>query len=162
MSRDLTVDRRILKAFYTQYVAVLLIVLVSSIGLASQGIERVKRDAVSDTREPAEAAFGEMKLMGLFSGQGSSQLYDGRELEAIVEMLRNHDVRTTFTVYAPSHADMRESFMVAVSRARSIRVHVEDAKVPAHTVRFVVAPASDPAVHAKVSFASMEASDESS
>jgi hypothetical protein len=162
MKRDLTPDRRILKAFYTQYVAVLLILLVFSVGIVARKSQPSNEGALVHTREPIEVQIGEIELKELFAHERSAQLKDGRELEAVLEILRNHDVKATLTVYATSQLNVSESFRLAVLRARALHAHVLAARVPVHAVRLLTAAAPASKAHAKVSFESMEGRDERS
>lgn len=102
-------DRRILKAFYTQYVAVLLILLVFTVG----AFQRASKEAVASSVDPqpvvAKVPIGRVLLGDLSEIDQESK---GRaQLEAVATMLREHDLEATFVfsvAKAVSDADISE------------------------------------------------------
>jgi len=157
MRREVTLDRRILKAFYTQYVALLLILLVASVSTVSKEAWSSIGKTNSKGASEIKAQIGSIELREMFVDDTSAQLRDGLGLEAVLEVLRNHDVRATVTVYAISQADMLKSYRLALSRAHSIHSAVLATKIPAHAVQLRVASAATSPADAAVSFESMEA-----
>lgn len=162
MKRELKLDRRILKAFYTQYVAVLLIVLVVSVSAVSKAARQSGENPINYQAGADQSQIGSMDMREMFLDDTSAQLRDGCGLEAVFELLRNHDVRATVTVYARSQPEMLQSYRLALLRARAIHSAVLAAMVPAHAVQLRVASAVELPVHAVVSFESMGVSDERS
>lgn len=93
-------DRRILKAFYTQYVAVLLIILVFSVG----AFQRASANTASPVGRPVvttEApSVGRLELEVAFDRTGAL-VGNSAELGAIVDVLKEHDLRARITLASP-------------------------------------------------------------
>lgn len=109
-------DRRILKAFYTQYVAVLLIILVFTVGafqrtsipdLAIAHPAPIIRDAPS---------IGALQIAHPF-GQEGRLLADTAQLQAISMVLKEHDVRAVMTLSASMRSKEAEGDVVMESLA---------------------------------------------
>jgi hypothetical protein len=152
------VDRRILKAFYTQYVAVLLIVLVFSVSGAS-GIKSRKEALVA----PANVAhiapqIGAKSLRDPFSGGDGIVLRQIDELEAILETLRNHDIRAVFALEVPKTDRFAEiEVQRAVRKAAMVRDFFVLNGVPNNAVKVTVSDDSaDVEGRFSVVFESME------
>jgi hypothetical protein len=92
-----TCDRRILKAFYTQYVAVLLIILVFTVG----AFQRATRNADPSSLPPAapqEApSIGGLKIAQDFNELGQLGA-DTAQLEAVALVIKEHDVRASISL----------------------------------------------------------------
>jgi hypothetical protein len=90
-------DRRILKAFYTQYVAVLLIILVFTIGAfqrASQDDVGAQRLTLAPREEPS---IGGIEIAQYFTELGELGS-NTAELEAVALVVRDHDVRASISL----------------------------------------------------------------
>lgn len=139
MSRSATGDRRILRAFYTQYVAVLLILLVFCVGTASnEGPAPLSKLDVHVEQRTAPQ-LGVVVYEALFTSETSAELKEGAELQAVIEMLRNHDIRATFTLYA----DMQSSAPTlerAVARAYALKARLLASSIPVAAIKVIVAP----------------------
>jgi hypothetical protein len=91
------IDRRILRAFYTQYVSVLLIVLVFGIwtfqlSAVRPSVAAPQVASVASSSPPV----GLLRIEDPFEVGATVALRSSIELEAIAETLRNHDLRATF------------------------------------------------------------------
>lgn len=93
----ITCDRRILKAFYTQYVAVLLIILVFTVG-AFQRASRTDYSRTLISPAPQEApSIGGLKIAQHFNELGQLGA-DTSQLEAVAVVIREHDVRASISL----------------------------------------------------------------
>ena len=140
MSNSVAIDRRILRAFYTQYVAVLLILLVFCVGAASNNRKILvpQLDANAEERTPLQ--IGAVKYEDLFISDTSATLKDGPELLALMETLRNHDVRATFKVYADVSSGPAIHIERAMTRAHALSTRLVGASMPVEAFRVVVTP----------------------
>lgn len=93
-------DRRILKAFYTQYVAVLLIVLTFSISAYQRAsMQGTLPKSVALLSAPSDVQLAELSIDGLFADDGQLRM-DQPRLEAVASLLKNHDVNATLALAA--------------------------------------------------------------
>ena len=132
-------DRTILRAFYTQYVAVLLIVLVFFVAAfqRSQPVSRV----VDSFHAPIaqELSIIHPFEVSAFSEDGSI-LSNEPALVAVAEVLRHHDLRVECSVFLPPHdfdatqGELRE----ALRRARLLGDFFRQRGIPGPAVRVVV------------------------
>jgi hypothetical protein len=129
------VDRRILKAFYTQYVAVLLIVLVFGIWMfQSSSVQSSARSQVSAAM-PSYPPVGQLQIKDLFDVGATVSIRSSVELEAIAEILRNHDLRATFRLSGAleeSQAERAAETMLA--RLKALRSFFQTEGVPAEAI----------------------------
>ncbi|MFN4896039.1 MAG: hypothetical protein ACK5GN_01060 [Pseudomonadota bacterium] len=151
-----SVDRRILRAFYTQYISVLLILLVFCIGLVGSnkqvpGVGRAQLTNLSD-----RTAIGSLRLANAFSKDASSELLVAAELSAIRETLLNHDLRGVFTLYMHIGSDHEISAEIAAARVTALRSTLTAQGVPADAVEVLVEPTMLPSSDLQISFESME------
>jgi hypothetical protein len=96
-------DRRILRAFYTQYVAVLLIILVFFVA-AFQSTTFTKSEPTAVSLSSAKSkAFGEVRLSDelLIHGLSSN---DKERLLAVAAVLKTHDVTAVVELTVPRMA----------------------------------------------------------
>lgn len=92
-------DRRILKAFYTQYVAVLLIILVFTVG-AFQRTTRLSASVEQPIQPILERpSIGVLEVVQDFDDAGQL-IGDTSQLQAVSTLLEEHDVRAVITVAA--------------------------------------------------------------
>jgi hypothetical protein len=132
-------DRRILKAFYTQYVAVLLIVLTFTIG----AYQRSSDVAQAGGKEVAlvkgrDLTVGDINISDAFTADGS--VISGNErLEAVVSVLENHDLTATITLLVP-RLDLNEqasSLRRALRKLEALEDFFGKGTIPPGAVRFV-------------------------
>lgn len=133
-------DRRILKAFYTQYVAVLLIMLTFTIGAfqrATQAPVAVSPQAVSSIEEALP--FGEFVISALFGVDGSVP-QDNQRLLALASIVRNHDVAITLGLSLPRLSFESDSSSVrrALRRIQALEHFFVREQIPLTAVRFTV------------------------
>jgi hypothetical protein len=152
MSSSVAIDRRILRAFYTQYVAVLLILLVLCVGSASNDrqVPVSKLDANPEERVPLQ--IGVVGYEEFFTSDTSATLREGPELLAVIETLRNHDVRATFKVYADVSSGPAVHIERTITRAHALRTRLLAASMPVEAFRIVVTPTTRPRSQVEVVF----------
>jgi hypothetical protein len=90
-------DRRILKAFYTQYVAVLLILLVFTVGAFQRSLPSALVARTSERHEREPAPFGSLTLIGEGAGPQAHDSLDS-QLDAVATILKEHDIRAVVSV----------------------------------------------------------------
>lgn len=132
-------DRRILRAFYTQYVAVLLIVLVFFVA-AFQAASSASAPQVSQAPAmPRAEFFGDIILSDKIITDGIAST-DERALRAIAEVLRNHDVGATVELTVPRLAlgEMNNGAMRAVTLTDHIDQFLVRNGAPSGVVRYVI------------------------
>ena len=124
-------DRRVLKAFYTQYVAVLLIILTFTIG----AFRRTLPDGLSATAPTVvwapRAVVGSLSIAELFRPDGA--VNPGHpQLAAIREVLQQHDLTLKATYLVPRLQFDHEttSLRRAFRRLESLRGYLRDSGVP--------------------------------
>lgn len=110
-------DRRILKAFYTQYVAVLLIILVFSVGAFQRASAHAVTSAPRALVITEPPSIGRLEVEVEFDASGALTR-NPTELEAIAEVIKEHDVRATVTLALPPQDEEAELFDVEVVLAR--------------------------------------------
>jgi len=92
-----TCDRRILKAFYTQYVAVLLIILVFTIGAFQRASLTEDRSAIAVPVLKEVAPIGGLEIAQHFDELGQLGP-DTAQLEAVAVVIREHDVKASISL----------------------------------------------------------------
>jgi hypothetical protein len=133
-------DRRILKAFYTQYVAVLLILLVFTVAAFQRA------QAVGDFERPPERRMEEPSPFGLISLIGEDRdvsqraLLEG-QLEAVATILREHDVRAVVNVPLQREGD-DDKFREAIDRLSLIEDLLREKEISAESLRLRIISAS--------------------
>ena len=95
--KDIGCDRRILRAFYTQYVAVLLILLTFSIAAFQRATQTAPKAQGVVLGVSTEEEIGTLSIHNLFlaSGEISS---DNTQLKAVAAVLQNHDVNAEISL----------------------------------------------------------------
>jgi hypothetical protein len=106
-------DRRILKAFYTQYVAVLLIMLVFSVGAFQRTSAQVVNVAPRVPVIAEHPSIGHLEFVVEFDSTGAL-VRTSDHLDAIAEVIKEHDVRAIVTLPVPNTTD--ESELVEVEK----------------------------------------------
>lgn len=133
-------NRRILKAFYTQYVAVLLIVLVFTIGSFQRASSR--GTPIAPQAPIVSPAIGNFSVQHVFNERGEVPAEHAR-LRALVEVLKAHDLRAAIVI--PSVLDFsgadRSSTRASMRAIEALEAFFRAQSLPTHTVRFVVRPA---------------------
>lgn len=150
-------DRRIMRAFYTQYVAVLLIILVLIIG-SSRGMFAQKvseSESISYERIPKQ--FGDMSIAQIFNTEQSTTISDTRELEAIAETLRNHDIQAKFNLLSDN---LKDNQSLALERARAVRSWLLSKNLPPDAFSVLVSTRTNSKQSDSVAFEPMEGADE--
>jgi hypothetical protein len=134
------INRRILSAFYTQYVAVLLIVLVMSVSMYSTRDREVDSNQTPAPKEVSR--FVGSKVLAIPFSESGEGLAHTAELEAIASALQAHDLRATFRLAAHSNGgnDLRE----ALHKLQLIRVFMEQRGVPTYAVRTILSDSEPP------------------
>jgi hypothetical protein len=138
-TKDMGCDRRILKAFYTQYVAVLLIVLVFTLGAFQRATHSGEVASLNAKATFGSPQVGAMTLSDVFSENGSI-VGEHAQLLALVAVLREHDLRVALVI--PKTVSFRtESNQDTVSSLKQIEAL--EAFFSAHaiadqSVRFVI------------------------
>lgn len=158
-------DRRILKAFYTQYVAVLLIILtftigafrrtltpLSEAGAAALNTTQSQESTVVPVWHPRETV-GSMVLVDLFSPDGAVNS-SSPQLAAIANVLYNHDlnIRATYQVSRLEFDSDSASLKRAFQRLGSLRTFLRNVGIPDEAMMLVVRPASSGVDTAQIEF----------
>ena len=144
-------DRRILRAFYTQYVAVLLLVLTFTVG-AFQRAHSNRGSASAGLLSQKLSQSGEVAIPCAFTEVGV--VNRGCEpLMAVTRVLSMHDLSAEVFVATPrlDFDPHSSSFTRTMRRVEALEDHFEDHDVPLRAVRIVAAtdiePAGDGALH---------------
>jgi hypothetical protein len=129
------VDRRILKAFYTQYVSVLLIVLVFGIWVFHFASSHERSSSrilpVGDSLPPV----GRMIISDPFEAGRDALEEPTAELNAIADLLLNHDVRVVFRFDSPERSpESRLQAQNLMARLNSLRTFFQARGVPVEAV----------------------------
>lgn len=132
-------DRRILKAFYTQYVSVLLILLVFCV-TAPHVTRSMPVPMKFSSTIPVHAAFGSMRMKNPFSVEGGTVIQHTGELDAIAEVAINHDVRVELhvPVFSESTLGSSKAFREGIQRAEAIRDYLVKRRVTRSAVSVIV------------------------
>ncbi len=132
-------DRRVLKAFYTQYVAVLLIILVFFVA-AFQAASGATPTKTSDTLVIApHEFFGDIVLSERIVTDGIAST-DERSLRAIAEVLRSHDVNATIELTVPRMAldEVNNGAIRAAALTEHLAQFLKGYGAPAGAVSYVI------------------------
>jgi hypothetical protein len=131
-------DRRILKAFYTQYVAVLLILLVFCVGAFQRADTQAVAVTASSPVKVASIPVGVISLGEISEVEGETK---GRaQLEAVASLIREHDVEATIVFSVAkvvSNADVSE-VDEALERVGIIERFFAAQDIPLNAVRFII------------------------
>ena len=133
-------DRRILRAFYTQYVAVLLIMLTFTIGI-------FQRASISKAAVPSPGGeyvaigkpIGDVVIRSLFGADGSVSSEEP-QLKALAHIIRSHDVLLTLTLSMPrlTVEPKSPSLRRALRRINALEQFFMAEEVPREALRFRV------------------------
>lgn len=137
-------DRRILKAFYTQYVAVLLIMLTFTIGAFQRASQSVLVTPRESSAIPEAAPFGDLVVTGVFGVDGS--VPQGHpQLSALASVVRNHDVVLTLGISVPRLSFEADSASVrrALRRIQALEQFFIREEVPLTALRFAASERSE-------------------
>ncbi len=150
------VDRRILRAFYTQYVAVLLIILVFCVG-------SVYKQSTQQRQEPELSQEAQLlasvRYPEFFTALESAEISDTGGIKAISEVLTSHDLRGVFAIPAFISGNAQEVATTVGLRAKALRTRAAQDGIPAQAIKIVVVPSRYPSATVYVSFESMELRD---
>ena len=150
-------DRKILRAFYTQYVAVLLIILVLIIGSSRGMLPRDLSATGAINYETAPKQFGSISVGRLFETEYSTKITDTSQLEAIAETLRNHDIRAKLFLSSSKLLDNQAS---ALERASAVRQWMLSQNLPSSAFSVVLTQRTGGDQGVLAVFESMEGADE--
>lgn len=131
-------DRRILKAFYTQYVAVLLILLVFCVGAFQRTSKEVPVVAVVSRPVVAKLPVGTIVLGDLSEVDGESK---GRtQLQAVASLLREHDLEATVVFSVAKVVSSADASEVddALERIGIIERFLTAENLPLNAIRFII------------------------
>ena len=167
---NIALDRRILKAFYTQYVAVLLIVLVFGIWTFKSSIDQNPAmtafsqetpqvlGAETDVSQAAVAlpiipAVGEIEIDDPFEVGAHVSINSSLELEAIAETLLNHDLRAIFQIpVVIKNSDLDQGVEDMQARLAALHAFFDSRGVPELAVTVGTGSSCCNASKVKVSF----------
>jgi hypothetical protein len=151
-------DRRILKAFYTQYVAVLLIMLTFTIGAFQRATQAPMASPQAASSIEELAPFGEFVIAELFGVDGSVP-QDNQKLLALASIVRNHDVAITLGLSLPRLSFEADSSSVrrALRRIQALENFFVREQVPLTAVRFIATNSTSPENDLSVKVAAAEA-----
>jgi hypothetical protein len=132
-------DRRILRAFYTQYVALLLIVLTFTIGAFQRASDKLgaAEPAVTQQTPVSPASIGGVTIPKVFTADGSVVSGDER-LEAVVKVLEEHDLRALVTLSVPrlDFDEQASSLRRTLRRLQALEEFFRERAIPQGAVRF--------------------------
>lgn len=149
-------DRRILRAFYTQYVAVLLMILVFWIGTVyAASPKNAQEERIAETRP----AYGSLDYSQFFTAPESAEINNLGGIEAVSEVLKNHDLRGVFAISVALSGDAETAALLVRSRARAIKMRAIQVGVPAKAIKIIVTTSAKPSAAVQVSFESSEVTD---
>ena len=132
-------DRKILKAFYTQYVAVLLILLTFCVGAYQRSPEKAVAAAPALPARVPDVRLAGFTIDDPYAGQ--EQIPDGEpHLSAVVALIKNHDVNATLELSLPRPAFQQDKDGVrgALRRAAAIESFLLSRGVERHTFTLVI------------------------
>lgn len=132
-------DRRILKAFYTQYVAVLLIMLVFSVGAFQRTSAQAATVAPLAPRIIEHPSIGQLEVVVEFDSAGGL-VRTSDDLDAIAEVIKAHDVRAIITLAFPNGGDASElvEFENVMARLDAISSYLGSRGLSESDTRFYV------------------------
>jgi hypothetical protein len=132
-------DRRILKAFYTQYVAVLLIMLVFTVGAFQRASQREVAPTSAQTAPLDKAQIGGLEIAQVFNELGALG-GDTVQLEAVASVIREHDVTASISIPVNmKKIDVTQNTVeVAVAHLTSLERFFTERGVGAGSVEFVL------------------------
>lgn len=154
-------DRRILKAFYTQYVAVLLIILVFTAGgFNNAGAVRAVLAGSESKKSILPIGEIDIRLPTVWGDNPSEQ--QTVALLAVSEVLKNHDVLATLTISssAVGAQEKDRAFNDAVRYAELFRSFLLENGVPADTLTTIVNTAARGDARALITFSPVGGKDE--
>jgi len=153
-------DKRILKAFYTQYISVLLIILVFTAGRV--GSVRKQDFIPKMIVEEKSATLGAVSIRTGADASGTLSEEADSALEAVSKVLLNHDVTATVKISVNSHPDSDAQLQLerALATSHKFRAVLVEHGVPEHAVRSVIVRGGAETGAASISFSPSEELDE--
>jgi hypothetical protein len=144
-TKDMGCNRRILKAFYTQYVAVLLIVLVFTLGAFQRATHSEGGSLPSTNPTAGSLQVGAMTLADVFSEDGSI-VGDHAQLLAVITVLKEHDLRVALVIpkNGSSIAHGTRDIAASLKQVEALEAFFNAHSIADEFVRFVI---RDPFVH---------------
>jgi hypothetical protein len=163
MASNSTIDRRILKAFYTQYVAVLLIILVFSVGMVSHGRNESNAALVLTGRGTSQIDKSNRRQIGviqygdIFTSEQSSELSPGGKIDTVLETLKNHDLCATFIVPVDLEGDdLVRTSALALARSKSINDKLVASGITKEAFKVTLIPSNSQSSEVTVVFEALE------
>ncbi len=148
------IDRRILGAFYTQYVALLLMLLVFWIGVVyAASPQQVRQLQVADRILP----IGSLDYPDFFKAAESAEINSQGGIEAVLEVLQSHDLSGVFTIAVPISGNRQVAATTAYLRARALKMRAAQGGLPAQAIKIIAVPSKKPSTAVHLSFESLEA-----
>lgn len=146
-------NRRILKAFYTQYVAVLLIVLVFTLGAFQRASHSGNPDAASKGEVQRTDSVGIMTLSNVFTEDGSIAR-NHPELKALGTVLREHDLKIAIAISVKTASSNKEEAGVpeTLREIASLEEYFKAERIPSKAIRYLVYGETDGSESLKVYF----------
>lgn len=132
-------DRRILRAFYTQYVAVLLIILVFFVAAFQTAISADTPRSREQMMTARSSAFGVVQLPeGLLTN--GLDAGDRERLSALAEVLKTHDVTATveLTVARMALGEVDNGAIRAATLTEQLDQFFQEHGVPSGAVRYSI------------------------
>ncbi len=137
---DMGCNRRILKAFYTQYVAVLLIVLVFTLGAFQRATHSEQAPPPPNAKATAGSPqIGAMTLSDVFSDDGSI-VGDHVQLLALVAVLREHDLRIALVIpkTVSFRTESNQDIVASLKQIEALEAFFSAHAITDQSVRFVI------------------------
>jgi hypothetical protein len=132
-------DRRILKAFYTQYVAVLLIMLVFTVGAFQRASQRDVAPTSAQIASADRSPIGGLEIAQIFNELGELG-GDTAQLEAVASVIREHDVTASISIPVSLRKidETQNTVEVAVAHVTSLERFFAERGIGAGSVDFVL------------------------
>lgn len=156
MSATVNADKRILKAFYSQYVAVLLIILVISVASSQGAFKSRDRTKVPLEMQKHIASIGSVSMASILSPDEQTSSEGQQELHALIRILQSHDVRAVVSVPVTVSNESQGAVIEKLLQAQALRDHILKAQVPADAILIRVIPLDVVGSAVTVSFEAME------
>lgn len=131
-------DRRILRAFYTQYVSLLLILLVFFVTAFQTKSDTHTQKEIANP-EVRTSPLGGMQIAHPFESNGSLKK-ENVDLEALANVLRSHDVRADLVLTVPllDFEGREPSLVYAARQTDALAEFFMRREIPVNAYRFII------------------------